>query len=119
MLRHDEKAGLMEARRAENGYRRSTGADLRRAGRIRDLIATGVSTREVLAIAPCLSDKGGIPQLMKKLEQIDRLRADPDAKREAVLERLAVSQEALSSGSHAAPLPAKTGSALPSVTRNC
>lgn len=102
MLRHYEKAGLMEARRSENGYRSYTDADLRRAGRIRDLIATGFSTSEVLAMAPCLTDEGagpcedGIPQLLNKLEQIDRLRADLDGKREAVLERLAVSQEALS-----------------------
>jgi len=118
MLRHYEKAGLMEARRAENGYRSYTDADLRRAGRIRDLIATGFSTREVLAMAPCLSDEGsgpcadGIPQLMKKLDQIDRLRADLDEKREAVLDRLDVLREALSGGSNAQPLPAKTGSAL-------
>jgi hypothetical protein len=32
-------------------------ADLRRAGRIRDLIATGFSTREVRAMAACLSDE--------------------------------------------------------------
>ncbi|WP_346897645.1 hypothetical protein [uncultured Roseibium sp.] len=104
MLRPTEKAGLMEARRSEYGYRSPTAADLRRAGRIRDLIATGFSTREVLAMAPCLSDEGagpcedGIPQLMKKLDRIDRLRADLDAKREAVLDRLAVLREALSAG---------------------
>lgn len=103
MLRHYEKAGLMEARRSENGYRSYGEGDLRRAGRIRDLIATGFSTREVRGMAACLSDEGagpcedGIPQLLEKLEHIDRLRADLDAKREAVLSRLAVFREALSS----------------------
>ncbi len=117
MLRHYEKAGLMEARRSENGYLSYTDADLRRAGRIRDLIATGFSTREVLAMAPCLSDEGagpcedGIPQLLNKLDQIDRLRADLDAKREAVLDRLAVLREALSNGAQAAPVPANAGEA--------
>ncbi len=96
MLRHYEKAGLMETRRAENGYRSYGEADLRRAGRIRDLVATGFSMREVRAMAACLSDESagpceqGIPQLMKKLEHIDRLRADLDEKREAVLNRLAM-----------------------------
>ena len=91
MLRHYETAGLLDARRAQNGYRSYSEADLRRAGRIRDLIATGFSTREVRAMAACLSDEGagpcegGIPQLLEKLEHIDRLRADLDARREAVL----------------------------------
>ncbi|MCD2175536.1 MerR family transcriptional regulator [Rhizobium sp. C4] len=102
MLRHYEKAGLMDARRSQNGYRSYSEADLRRAGRIRDLIATGFSTREVRAMAACLSDEGagpcdgGIPQLLEKLEHIDRLRADLDARREAVLDRLAMFRESLS-----------------------
>ena len=99
MLRHYEKSGLMEARRSENGYRSYSAADLRRAARIRDFIATGFSTREVRAMAACLSDEGagpcegGIPQLLKKLEHIDRLTADLEAKREAILDRLAVLED--------------------------
>jgi MerR family transcriptional regulator, copper efflux regulator len=102
MLRHYEKAGLMDARRSENGYRRYSDADLRRAGRIRDLIATGFSTREVRTMVACLSDEGagpcesGIPQLLNKLEHIDRLRADLDARREAVLSRIATFRGSLS-----------------------
>lgn len=101
MLRHYEAAGLMETGRAENGYRSYGAADLRRAERIRDFIAAGFSTREVRAMAACLSDenagpcKGGILQLMKKLDQIERLRADLDEKRDAVLDRLANLREAL------------------------
>ena len=87
MLRHYEKAGLMDAGRSENGYRSYSEADLRRAGRIRDLIATGFSTREVRAMAACLSDEGagpcegGIPQLLEKLEHIERLRDELAAQR--------------------------------------
>jgi MerR family transcriptional regulator, copper efflux regulator len=115
MLRHYETAGLMDARRSQNGYRSYSEADLRRAGRIRDLIATGFSTREVRAMAACLSEEGagpcegGIPQLLEKLEHIDRLRADLDARREAVLDRLALFRESLSlhhernDPNHAAP----------------
>src|SRR5690606_39880108 len=101
MLRHYEKAGLMDTRRSENGYRSYSEADLRRAGRIRDLIATGFSTREVRAMAACLSDEGagpcegGIPRLLEKLEHIDRLRAELDERRGAVLNRLAMLREAL------------------------
>lgn len=102
MLRHYESAGLMDTQRSDNGYRSYSESDLRRAGRIRDLIATGFSTREVRAMAACLSDEGagpcegGIPQLLEKLEHIDRLRADLDARREAVLDRLAMFRETLS-----------------------
>lgn len=94
MLRHYEKVGLMSVRRSDKGYRIYTDADLRRAGRIRDFIATGFSTREILAMSACLTDEGdgpcegGIAQMMEKLEHIDRLRSDLDAKREAVLERI-------------------------------
>lgn len=102
MLRHYEKSGLMNTHRSENGYRSYSETDLRRAGRIRDLIATGFSTREVRAMAACLSDEGagpcegGIPRLLKKLEHIDRLRAELDERRNAVLGRLASLREALS-----------------------
>ncbi|MCB9588242.1 MAG: MerR family transcriptional regulator [Polyangiaceae bacterium] len=101
MLRHYEKAGLLEARRSENGYRCYSDADLRRAGRIRDLIEVGFSTREVRRMAACLTDEGagpceeGIPQLLTKLEHIDRMRADLDARREAVLNRIAKLRELL------------------------
>jgi len=104
MLRHYEKAGLMEARRTESGYRNYAEADLRRAGRIRDLIATGFSTREIGAMKACLTDEGsgpcegGISQLLEKLDHIERLRADLDIKRDAVLSRLARHRAALADG---------------------
>ncbi|PRX10378.1 UNVERIFIED_ORG: DNA-binding transcriptional MerR regulator [Martelella mediterranea] len=101
MLRHYENAGLMDARRSENGYRIYSDADLRRAARIRDLIETGFSTREVRLMAACLSDEGsgpcagGIAQLQDKLDHIDRLRADLDHRRQAVLDRIATLRAAL------------------------
>ena len=71
-------------------------------------------------MAACLSDEGagpcegGIPQLLEKLEHIDRLRADLDMRREALLDRLAAYRAALSDPdgddrSH----PAASGIALP------
>ncbi|MBO6892804.1 MAG: MerR family transcriptional regulator [Roseibium sp.] len=101
MLRHYENAGLMDVHRSENGYRIYSETDIRRAGRIRDFIATGFSTREIRAMAACLSDEGagpcegGIEKMMEKLEHIDRLQADLDARRDAVLARIAELKEAL------------------------
>jgi DNA-binding transcriptional MerR regulator len=102
MLRHYEEQGLLEPHRSENGYRSYSEADVRRAIRIRDLIAIGFSTREVRALAPCLSDEGagacesGLVDLERKLEHIDNLRADLDRKRAAVLERMSDFRTALS-----------------------
>ncbi len=94
ILRHYEKQGLMAVGRTLNGYRHYREADLRRAGRIRDFIATGFSTREIRAMSSCLSDEGsgpcegGIEKLTEKLEHIERLRTDLDERREALLDRL-------------------------------
>lgn len=94
ILRHYEQAGLLAPSRDANGYRRYGPADLRKAGRIRDMIATGFSTREVLAMAPCLTDEGagaceaGLADLRHKLAQIDRLIGDLQARRHATLDRI-------------------------------
>lgn len=101
MLRHYEKEGLLEVGRTLNGYRSYTEADLRRAGRIRDFIATGFSTREIRAMVACLSDEGsgpcegGVEKLREKLEHIERLRAELDEKRGAVIDRLGTLQNGL------------------------
>ncbi len=101
MLRHYEKEGLIEVGRTLNGYRSYTEADLRRAGRIRDFIAAGFSTREVRAMSACLSDEGsgpcegGVEKLREKLEHIDRLRAELEDKRTVVIDRLAALQNRL------------------------
>ncbi|OBY28056.1 MerR family transcriptional regulator [Leisingera sp. JC1] len=102
MLRHYENEGLMDVGRTENGYRSYSETDLRRAGRIRDFIATGFSTREIRSMSACLSDdgagpcEGGIEKLTEKLQHIDRLRAELEAKRRAVLDRLQALRDGLS-----------------------
>lgn len=101
-LRHYEKAGLLEIARDANGYRRFSPSDLRRAGRIRDLIATGFSTREIQAMAPCLSDEGagpceaGLADLTHKLEQIDRLLEELQQRRASTLARIERFRDSLS-----------------------
>ncbi|TDK48796.1 MerR family transcriptional regulator [Antarcticimicrobium luteum] len=105
-LRHYEQAGLLTPTRDANGYRHYGPADLRRAGRIRDMIATGFSTREVLAMAPCLSDDGagaceaGLADLEHKLSQIDRLITDLQARRRTTLERIAQFRGTLSNANN-------------------
>ena len=106
MLRHYEKEGLLKVGRTLNGYRSYSEADLRRAGRIRDFVATGFSTREIRAMRACLSDdgagpcEGGIEKLAEKLAHIDRLRAELDEKRNAVLDRMATLRNGLSTVSN-------------------
>lgn len=101
MLRHYEQEGLLEVGRTLNGYRSYTEVDVRRAGRVRDFIATGFSTREIRTMSACLTDEGsgpcegGVEKLREKLEHIDRLRAELDEKRSAVVERLATLQNDL------------------------
>lgn len=106
MLRHYENEGLIEIDRSENGYRRYSESDLRRAGRIRDFIATGFSTREIKSMSACLSDEGagpcegGVIKMQEKLEHIERLQADLEARKQAVLDRI----EELKQGLAAEPL---------------
>lgn len=101
-LRHYEQEGLLDIARSDTGYRVFTEADLRRAGRIRDLIASGFSTRELRKMSDCLSDagdapcEGGIPLMRDKLASIDRMRAELETRREAVLQRLATLEQSLS-----------------------
>jgi len=91
MLRHYETQGLLGTTRSENGYRHYSEADLNRAARIRQLVALGFSTREVKAMADCLSDEGarpceaGLALLARKLQQIERQGEDLSRKRAAIL----------------------------------
>ena len=102
MLRHYEKEGLLQVNRTSNGYRTYSETVLRRAARIRDFIEVGFSTREIRAMSACLSEdssgpcEDGIEKLNEKLKHIDRLRADLDARRDAVVDRLAKFQRELS-----------------------
>lgn len=101
MLRHYEKAGLLNIERADNGYRSYTATDLRRIERIRSFIAIGFSTREVLSMSACLSDEGagpceeGIGLMLEKLKHIDQLRADLDRRRNAIVDHISALQKAL------------------------
>lgn len=102
-VRHYERRGLLKPVRLANGYRSFSEADLRRAGFVRDLIASGFSTREILLFADCLEDdgvedgSGGDPiqcvrRLEGKLEQIDRTMSELRARRSVLLARLSAAR---------------------------
>ncbi len=114
MLRHYEQQGLIAVGRTFNGYRYYSDADLRRAGRIRDFIAIGFSTREVRAMSACLSDdgsgpcEGGIEKLTEKLEHIDRLKTDLDTRRAAIVDRIATLKKAFPNANVSEKAPSGT-----------
>lgn len=99
-LRHYEASGLISPRRGENGYRRLSETDLQRAAWVRDLIALGFSTRELRELVTTLEDGEALPAcvaaLNDKLDQIDRLAAQLEKRRRAVIDRL----EALNASEH-------------------
>ena len=94
MLRHYENEGLIVPRRAANGYRSYTTDDLLQAEWVRDLIACGISTRELYGLVSALEDSSQQPGLncslimRDKLKQIDRLVEALNSRREALSIRL-------------------------------
>jgi len=95
VIRHYEVTGLLRPGRSENGYRRFSNADIRRAEWIRDLIGAGFSTREIRRLTACVEDGPGdddgnacTAALQSKLAQIDRASALLKKRRQLVAERL-------------------------------
>ena len=58
-IRHYEGAGLLRARRRENGYRDFDEGAVARVRTIRDLIDTGFTVGEIASLAPCLDGTDG------------------------------------------------------------
>jgi DNA-binding transcriptional MerR regulator len=94
VLRHYEAAGLIEPQRISNGYRSYSAAEIERAAWVRDLIASGFSTRELRNLLSAL--EGGrrgarvncSAVMQQKLEQIDRAIAVLRQRRRALSRRL-------------------------------
>ncbi|MGC9369741.1 MAG: MerR family transcriptional regulator [Paracoccaceae bacterium] len=118
-LRHYEREGLLAPARDPNGYRRYGPDDLRRAERIRDLIAVGFSTREIAGMSPCLADDGagaceaGIEALEHKLAQIDKLIAELGERRQQTQARIQTFRDALSNDTRSKGLPDETNTTSP------
>ena len=75
-LRHYEHKGLLTAdRSAVNGYRRYSTDDVERVGRIKELVAMGLSLTAVSTVMPCLPDDLSCPDLAttigRELARID------------------------------------------------
>ncbi len=93
-LRHYEAAGLIVPRRTPNGYRSYAASELERAAWVRDLIASGFSTRELRNLLSALDDgrRGARVScstvMQDKLDQIDRAMAALRMRRRALSRRL-------------------------------
>lgn len=94
-LRHYEAAGLVVPRRTSNGYRSYAASEIERAAWVRDLIASGFSTRELRNLLSALDDgqqraRVSCSAVMQgKLDQIDRAIATLRIRRRALSRRLA------------------------------
>jgi len=93
-LRHYESEGLIEPRRAANGYRTYAPPEVERAAWVRDLIAAGFSTRELRNLLAALEDgprKAAVDcsvVMQGKLNQIDHAVAALRKRRQALARRL-------------------------------
>ncbi|WP_407169805.1 MerR family transcriptional regulator [Bradyrhizobium sp. ORS 111] len=94
-LRHYEAAGLIVPRRTSNGYRSYSASEIERAAWVRDLIASGFSTRELRNLLTALEDGRRTPGvscsavMQDKLDQIDRAITTLRKRRRALSARLA------------------------------
>lgn len=71
-LRYYEEQGLLRPERRPNGYRLYGGADVSAVGRIRVLLAAGLSTAQIVDALPCMVDDDGLlmpscPELVDEL----------------------------------------------------
>ena len=93
-LRHYEAAGLIAPRRTSNGYRSYAAPEIERAAWVRDLIASGFSTRELRNLLTALEDGKRSARvscsavMQDKLDQIDRAIAALRKRRRALALRL-------------------------------
>jgi len=94
-LRHYESQGLIAPKRGSNGYRQFSPADLKTAAWVRDLIASGFSTRELRNLVTAFDQRPPQPgpncaaAMQDKMAQIDRLVASLLARKKALSDRLA------------------------------
>ena len=100
-LRHYERAGLVEARREENGYRVFDAGAVECVRRIRGLLDAGFTISEVLPLSACLVEgkysepcSGAVAELYRrKLDQIDQRIQCLHEVRALVAGRLACTEE--------------------------
>lgn len=97
-VRHYEAQGLVHAERLDNGYRVYSEKSIDRVRRIRVLLESGCSIREIRQFLPCLEEEesfdpqacqAGLDRHLKKLAEIDELMANLSRRRRSLLKRLA------------------------------
>lgn len=104
VLRHYEAEGLISPRRSANGYRIYSPKELMQAEWVRDLVASGFSTRELRNLLSALDDGPGKPSIdctmlmREKLDQIDRLLAALRKRRGTLTRRLEAWKQQSSEG---------------------
>ncbi|WP_084223772.1 MerR family transcriptional regulator [Kitasatospora cheerisanensis] len=81
LLRYYEEQGLLKPGRSANGYREYDEALVERVRQIRSLLESGLSTRTIREVLPCLVDgqyhvRGATPETLAALEQEHRQLAD-------------------------------------------
>ncbi|WP_304454731.1 MerR family transcriptional regulator [Nocardiopsis sp. YSL2] len=72
-LRYYEAQGLLEPRRAANGYREYADDAVLTVTQVRKLLGAGLSTQEIASLLPCVT--GEAPDLEPCTELLDTLRA--------------------------------------------
>ena len=100
-LRHYERAGLVVARRDDNGYRVFDGTAVERVRRIRGLLDAGFTVSEVLPLSASLVEgkhneecSAAVAQLYRrKLEQLDQRIQCLQEVRALVAQRVATTEE--------------------------
>lgn len=58
LLRYYEEQGLLRPQRRPSGYREYAPSDVALVGRIRGLLAAGLSTATISSVLPCIRDDG-------------------------------------------------------------
>ncbi|MFI5696951.1 MerR family transcriptional regulator [Kribbella sp. NPDC051586] len=71
LLRYYEDQGLLHPERLPSGYREYADADVEVVGRIRSLLAAGLSTATIARTLPCVTDRlePMCPELLEQLRQ--------------------------------------------------
>lgn len=104
-LRYYETQGLLEAGRADNGYREYGDDAAVTVAQIKHLLGAGLSSQEIAFILPCAS--GAAPDLQSCPELIATLRTRLH-RLDAHIDTLVRSRQALSGYLHAATQPRPT-----------
>ncbi|MFI0486637.1 MerR family transcriptional regulator [Actinomadura sp. 9N215] len=115
-LRYYEQQGLLHPRRAPNGYRHYEESSVTRVRNIRRLLALGFTADDIRSYLPCLDGEmphgpaspANIPQITRKLGELEEKIAALNAVRERLIEILAHARNQTGNGERHGPGGART-----------